>query len=281
VSISATRISVFLVVPLFASVAFGQQEGGGTNSFVNWLNRADEIRSEQPQWLSPVATSSARLGEELHYDIDWLTSNSGTVEENYGSNKGLEFIPFQSVEVLLSPPPFIVHNTPGVVNGFGDFSFRVKYRLISRNEEHGDRLLTAFLSTSIPTGSYTNGAQAAVLTPTIAYGQGVGHLDAQGTLGLSLPTSHADTIGRTLGWNNVLQYQAFKIVWPEIEVNSSFFDGGKDGGLKQTFVTPGLLIGRPHLVKRVRLTVGGGFQIAATHFHSTNHNGIFTIRFPF
>jgi hypothetical protein len=272
--------ALLLGVLLFACAAFAQQDDA-SNSFVSWLDRADEIQSEQPSWLAPVATTSARLGEELHYDIDWLTNNSGVTEENYGSTKGLEFIPFERVEVLLSPPPYIVHNTPGVADGFGDFSVRVKYRLISRNERHGDRLVTAYLTTSVPTGSHANGALAAVFTPTIAYGQGVGRIDAQGTLGLSLPASHTSTIGRTLAWNNVLQYHAMKILWPEIEANSTFYDGGKDAGLKQTFITPGMMVGRVHLLKRIRLTCGAGFQIAATHFHSDNHNVIFSIRFPF
>jgi len=29
------------------------------------------------------------------------------------------------------------------------------------------------------------------------------------------------------------------------------------------------------------VTVGGGMQIATTHFHRNNHNGIFSVRFPF
>jgi hypothetical protein len=46
-------------------------------------------------------------------------------------------------------------------------------------------------------------------------------------------------------------------------------------------MTPGLVIGRIHLWKRLAVTVGGGMQIATTHFHRNNHNGIFSVRFPF
>jgi hypothetical protein len=35
------------------------------------------------------------------------------------------------------------------------------------------------------------------------------------------------------------------------------------------------------LTKRVGMSIGGGFQIATTQFYRNNHNGIFTIRFPF
>jgi hypothetical protein len=274
------HLAALASVLLFAFPAFAQQSDD-SNFFVSWLNRAEQIQSEQPRWLSPIATSSARLGEELHYDVDLLTGNNGITEESYGDSKGLEFIPVQNVEVLVSPPPYVVHNEPGVIDGFGDFSFRVKYRLLAGNEKHGDYLLTAYLTTSIPTGSHSNGSVAGVLTPTIAYGKGFGQFDAQGTLGLSLPVSHTLTLGRTLAWNNAFQYNVYKVFWPEIEVNSSFYDGGKDAGLKQTFITPGLMLGRIHLVKRVRLTCGAGFQIATTHFHSDNHNEIVSIRFPF
>lgn len=51
--------------------------------------------------------------------------------------------------------------------------------------------------------------------------------------------------------------------------------------MKQNFVTPGLLIGRLHLWKRVGLTFGGGYQIATTHFHTNDHNAIFSVRLPF
>jgi hypothetical protein len=39
--------------------------------------------------------------------------------------------------------------------------------------------------------------------------------------------------------------------------------------------------GRFKLTKRVGMSIGGGFQIATTQFYRNNHNGIFTIRFPF
>jgi hypothetical protein len=29
------------------------------------------------------------------------------------------------------------------------------------------------------------------------------------------------------------------------------------------------------------MSIGGGFQIATSQFYRNNHNGIFTVRFPF
>jgi len=56
-------------------------------------------------------------------------------------------------------------------------------------------------------------------------------------------------------------------VWPELDVKSTFWNGGEDAGLKQTFLTPGLIFGRIKLHGHLLMAVGAGFQIAATHYH--------------
>jgi hypothetical protein len=103
----------------------------------------------------------------------------------------------------------------------------------------------------------------------------------QGTFGIGLPVADTNIVGRTYAWNNALQYHFLRKLWAEVELNTTFFQEGKNDGKKQNFVTPGLVLGRFHLISRLGLTFGGGFQIATTRFHTTNHNGILTIRFPF
>jgi hypothetical protein len=98
---------------------------------------------------------------------------------------------------------------------------------------------------------------------------------------VTLPVANETTIGRTFPWNNAFQYHLYRKFWPEVEVNYTHFQDGVNNGKTQVFMTPGLVIGRLHLWKRVGFTVGGGIQIATTHFHTNNHNGIFTVRFPF
>ena len=115
----------------------------------------------------------------------------------------------------------------------------------------------------------------------MAYGKGFGNFDLQGTFGVGLPTADTNIAGRTYAWNNTFQYRLFRKLWPEVELNSTFFQNGKNDGQKQNFVTPGLVLGRFHLWRRVGFTFGGGYQIATTHFHTTNHNAILSVRFPF
>ena len=272
----AVRLCAFLLIVLVPVIARAEDR-----YFPGWFSRVDHTQAEQPHWITPLATTTPRLEEEFRYDVFWQTNAQGVTAENYGGSKGLELIPAEKLELILSPPPYIVHNNPAIRDGFGDFSFLGKYRLLSSNEEHGNYILTAFFGMTLPTGSHTNGARHATITPTIAYGKGFGPFDAQGTFSIGLPTSDTNLLGRTYNWNNAFQYHVFRKLWPEVELNSTVFQEGKNDGKKQNFVTPGLVLGRFHLANRLGLSVGGGYQIATTRFHLTNHNAILTIRFPF
>lgn len=247
----------------------------------SWFDMVSSTQARQPHWITPLATVTPRLEQEFRYDIQWLPKSDGTVAENFGATKGLEFIPQRNVEIILNVPPYIVHNKPGVRDGFGDFQALVKYRLAAANEESGNYILTAFLGISAPTGQFSNGAVSPVITPTIAYGKGFDNFDLQGTFGVTLPTSNTRVIGRTYAWNNAFQYRVFRKIWPEIEVNYSRFQGGKNAGNTQVFLTPGIVLGKFRIWRRLGLTFGGGFQIAATHFSTSNHNAILSVRFPF
>jgi hypothetical protein len=265
-------VSVLIVMP--AAVA---QDG----YFAQWFDRVDKTQAEQPHWLTPLATTTPRLEEEFRYDQLWQTNAKGITTDNDDGGKGLELIPSEKVEVIFNLPPYLAHNDPKVHDGWGDVAFLVKYRLLSANEEGGNYILTAFLSWSLPSGDHRNGALHPVITPTIAYGKGFGHFDVQGTFGVGLPTSDTNVLGRSYAWNNTFQYRIFRKFWPEVELNSTFFQDGKNDGMKQNFVTPGLVLGRFRLRRRVGFTIGGGYQIATTRFHTSNHNAILSIRFPF
>ena len=267
---------LFLVVVFGSSLAMAQD-----GYFANWFDRVDKTKDEQPHWITPLATTTPRLEEEFRYDQLWQTNSKGITTDNYGGSKGLELIPAEKVEIIFNIPPYLVHHDPAAPDGFGDVAFLVKYRVLSQNEEHGNYILSAFLGWSLPTGQHKNGALHAVITPTIAYGKGFGNFDLQGTFGIGLPTADTNLVGRTYAWNNTFQYRLFRKLWPEVELNSTFFQDGKNDGQKQNFVTPGLVLGRFRLWGRVGLTFGGGYQIATTHFHTSNHNAILSIRFPF
>lgn len=281
---------------LAGSVNAGAQTAStaASDSFLaRYQARVTATQSEQPHWVTPLATVTPRLEQEVRSDFVRQTNAKRYGTWNYGNGKGLELIPLRRVEMLFNMPPFFNHSQPGVKDGFGDVSFLMKYRIVSRNEERGNAIVTAFLGATVPTGKQANGSCCAVVTPTIAAGQGFGRLALTSTLGGSLPVSNAHGLGHTISWNNAAQYRlgkrgAARLFWPEVEFNSSFFHGGPNDGKIQTFATPGIVIGRIPLTHdesgkpgRLGLTFGAGEQIALTHFHTFNHGIVLTVRMPF
>jgi hypothetical protein len=162
-----------LVAPMGAQTSAPSTTDQGITSFLaHWDERALREQLSQPNWLTPVVTSTARLKQEIRYDISWQWNQDGTTTENYGGSKGFTTIPIERIEISVNLPPYIVHHEPNVHDGFGDFSFMAKFRILAGNHENGDYALTAFLSVSFPTGSYRNGSPHPVITPTLAGGKG-------------------------------------------------------------------------------------------------------------
>lgn len=256
--------------------------GLSAQSFLDdYFKRVAEQQAEQPHWITPVFTVTPRLEQEIRYDIFWQGHAGGTTTENYGGSKGLELIPAKNVEVIIGIPPYLVHNEPRVKDGWGDETFLVKYRFLSKNEEQGNYILTAFLGASVPTGTYKNGAPHAVITPTLAFGKGWGNFDIVTTAGIQLPTAQSEKLGQPVVWNVMGQYRVLRKVWPELEMNSTFYHDGPNAGRKQVFLTPGFVFGKFPIWRRLGATVGLGVQIATTHFHTYNHGWILTMRLPF
>lgn len=244
------------------------------------LQVAAHADSSQPHWIAPLFTTTPRLLEQLRFDVP-ISRKQGFETNNFGGGKGLELIPIGNTEILISTPPYVTHDKSGVQDGLGDMSFLLKYRMASGNEEGGNYILTAFLGASIPTGTYSNGATAAMITPTIAAGKGWGRFDFQTTFGIAVPTDHMDKLGTPLSHNVAFQYRVLGKFWPEVEVNSTFWDNGSLAGKKQVFVSPGLIGGKFHLYKRFGITIGGGVQIPTTHFHTVDRTYLASVRFPF
>lgn len=245
-----------------------------------WLDRVTATQAGQPRWITPVATVTPRLEQEFRFDVLHQVTRAGDVT-NLGGGKGLELIPTHNTELLINLPPYLLHENPSAPDGWGDVAFTLKYRFLSCNEESGDAILTAFLGGSIPTGDHKNGSISAIVTPTLAGGKGWGKFDVQATLGGTLPVDSVNALGHMILSNTTFQYHAMKKLWPEAEINSTFWEGGVNDGKKQTFVTPGLVVGRFPIHKRVAFVAGAGFQIATTHFHQYNHAFIGTLRMPF
>jgi hypothetical protein len=255
-------------------------ESNGKGFFDGWFDRVSRIQAEQPHWLAPVFTATPRLEQMFVYDISGQNTAKGDLT-SFGGTKGLLLIPGDNINIVITPPSYLVHESPKINDGFGDTSFLLKYRIAAGNEERGNYVVSAFFGGSIPTGSYTNGARDAVITPTIGLGKGWGNFDVQSTVGVGIPVGDVHKLGTPVLYNTAFQYRVIKKLWPEVEVNAIFLPNGPKAGNTQVFLSPGLMVGKFHLWKRLGFALGGGIQIAATHFHTFNHNRILTLRFPF
>lgn len=252
--------------------------------FARWQARASRTQARQPHWITPLATVTPLLEQEFRSDFTREARSGDATEWIYGGSKGLELIPLQRVELLLNVPPYRQYNPAepgtGPQDGFGDFSLKMKYRLLAAGAESGNYIVTAFLGGSLPTGSAGNGSSEATLSPALAAGKGIGRWDVQTTLGATLPVANAEKLGRPISWNTALQYRLGRGVWPEVESNATWFRGGPNDGETQEFITPGIVTHVP-LHGRLGLTMGIGAQIAVSQFHEYSHAIIFSGRMPF
>jgi hypothetical protein len=242
---------------------------------------ADETKAGQPDWLSPLATTSGRLKQELRYDVFDQPASGGNRLYQFGGNKGLEFITTSRTQLLLGLPPYLVQSPNGSPAGFGDLPLQLKFRIASAERGGGNYLLTFILAATVPTGAHRYGSGDAVLTPMLALGKGFGRFDVQSTIGENLPAGSTTRLGRQVLWNTAFQYEAGWKLWPEVEVNSIFHETGNKAGAKEVFLTPGLGFGRFRFYRRLHFSSAAGMQIAATHFHGYNHRWIFSERFSF
>lgn len=263
-----------LLFAAFVSTALAQQ-----NVIANWQARATSTQNAQPHWVTPLVTVTPRLEQEFRTDFDRQITPAHASTWIYGGGKGLEVIPARRIELLFNVPPYVQHNS-AAKDGFGDTTLLMKFRIFARSEEGGNGIITAFFGGSIPTGSYGNGSTEATVSPTLAFGKGLGRFDAQSTLGATLPVANGDKLGRPIAWNTALQYHAGRYFFPEVEFNATYFHGGPHDGKVQNFVTPGL-VGRWRLHGRVGLTLGAGMQIATSAYHSYDHGLIISARMPF
>lgn len=264
-----------LSVPLIAQQSFTSQ----------WEQRASQTQARQPAWPSPLITTSVGLVQLARADYIHQTASNLTTTWNLDGGKGLDLIPGANTEVDINLPPYLVHSAPTVANGAGDMSFVLKYRFLSAGAERGNYVMSAFLSSTIPTGSYKNGSRDATVSPNVGVGKGFGLFAVQSTLGASLPVADTFTLGRTILWNTALQAHIARYFWPEVEYNSTFYKGGVNDGNSQAFVTPGVLVARKirprEASSRLAICTGAGEQIATSSFHSYNHEIAVTTRLMF
>jgi len=218
--------------------------------FRDWFKRSDAAKESQPHWMTPVVTVTPRLEQEFRYDQLWQYKPNNASVQDWGLNKGLELIPTEQTELIISVPGYVKEtNSKGqTTQGWADETLLVKLRMLSENEEHGNYIVTGFLGVSIPTGDpalkspYAN--DQTIWTPTIAGGKGWGDreqgFDIQSTLSVSWGDVNQTALGEPIVWNTTFQGHVFDKLWPAVEVNYTHWEQGTNAGKSQTVITPEL-----------------------------------------
>lgn len=267
-------------------------EGGIAGYFDTWFQRVSAAQASQPHWMTPLVTVTPRLEQEVRYDQYWEKRGNGSTLDIFDSGKGLELIPTETNEVLINPPAYqFKGHTGSPANGWLDDQFLVvKQRLLSANEENGNYIVTAFLGITAASGNAAFTNKTWIVTPTIAGGKGWGDFDVQATMGFALPFQYQNQLGKSIATNVALQYHLLNYFWPEFEFNDTYWMDGKErGGKNQLLMTPGVILGRFVVYKRIKAIIGGGYQFAVTPKYidtseqtpAYNHAWILTARVAF
>jgi hypothetical protein len=266
---------------------------GAIDAFVaGWAERVRRARETQPDWSSPLVTTTGMLEQRLRFDLAYQHAGNATDTTVIDGGRGLDLIVSETNEVQIAAIPYDIRTAPGgkgALAGFADWPFlRVKQRLASSPASDGNYVLTTWLQVQAPAGIAALSNNAWTFLPTLAFGKGWGSFDVQGTVGGVLPVAHTDKLGQQIVSNIALQYHVLGLLWPQLEVNWTHFAGGQRHRLNQVFLTPGLVIGRFPITDVGRLTIGFGYQSAiAPRFRAKpltpadDHAWLFTSRLNF
>jgi hypothetical protein len=251
--------------------------------FANWFDRVNKTQAEQPHWAPPIGITTPRLMQAFRFDYTEQSLKGGHTLQNYGSGKGLEFIPAERIQFIVGIPPWETQDTTPRKEGWGDQSFLMKYRIAAANEEEGNYIVTAFMGLTVPNGSDDYSMHHFTFTPTLAAGKGWGDFNIQGTVGMTFPDNGAVStgMGTPLAASSVFQYHIAKYFWPEVEANYTWWPNGVHEGLNQLFISPGLILGKFPIWQRLGIMFGAGLQIAVTEHPLSNRNLVVSGRIVF
>jgi hypothetical protein len=258
----------------------------------DWYTTIDHAKATQPEWSSPLITTTSMLEQRYRFDIDVQHAGNGADTTILDGGKGFDLIVSDTEEIQVAAPPYDYYSAKKKSNsyvGFGDWPFfRFKQRIISSPQDQGNYILSAWVQVQAPVGIQKTTNHAFVVVPTIGFGKGFGPFDIQGTVGASIPTAYEGKLGTQVQANLAFQLHLFRYFWPQVEFNSTYWSNGTRNGLDQVFVTPGVVIGRIPLYHRLTFTVGVGYQQAIAPTYQAkpitpqyDHAWVVTTRFGF
>jgi len=283
------RRAVSLLAAAAAMAAQADEVSPLVSYFDHWTDRVEEAQASQPSWITPLATTTPRLEQEFRYDQNHQTLKNGSTVDIFDNGKGLELIPTAQTEIIIPLPAYQARRGTGPASGTTDWAGPLlKYRFLSANQASGDYIVSVFAQYGLPTGALVYTTRNHVFTPTLAAGKGWGLFDLQATLGESIPTHDYSNAGRAVLSNVTAQIHMATYFWPELELNRTDWSGGSRNNRSQSYLTPGVVLGRFIIHGRSKFIVGLGYQTPVSKIYPTNpatptfnHNWIVSARTTF
>ena|SRR5487761_101294 len=125
---------ILLVSAFFAEIPCRAQN---TNEYFNDGSgpQTCTAQTHQPDWASPVVTSTGRLSNGIRDDTFFENGVSiGGSVTDYGGMKGVSSAPrHHHFGIRIGVPSYIVHHDSSAADGFDDIPVRLKYRVLRIN----------------------------------------------------------------------------------------------------------------------------------------------------
>jgi hypothetical protein len=284
-----TRLAVGALLAFYTGHAAAEDSAEADSLVSSWLAMVTRTQDAQPHWMTPLVTVTPRLEQEFRFDFYSEDLPNHGALTSYGASNRLEFVPTENTELAIGIPPYQTRtsNTRAMLaDGWGDWPvFVLKYRLLSANEDHGNYIVSAFFQASAPVGNAAFTSRVWTLQPTIAFGKGWDDFDLQATISEQFPIGSSlaeKRFGEPVLVNVAAQFHLFEVLWPELELNSTWWPDGARVGKVQTFISAGVIFGRFRIQNRVQFILGAGYQVAVSpNQPSYRNNLIITARTTF
>ena len=234
--------------------------------FNTWTQRVDWARATQPEFSSPIVTTTPVLEERFRFDTQFQHSGNNTDTIDIDGGKGVDLIVGDTEEIQIALPPYYIRTAQKSSNeleGFADWNFvRFKQRLLSSPGSQGNYVVSAWLQVGAPVGISGLTNHAWTLSPTLGFGKGWGHFVVQGNLGGVLPTAYQGKIGNQITTNVAFQYNLLHYFWPALEMNWIYYPDGPRAHHSQVYLTPGITVAHLRVAPHMNCTFGVGYEVA-------------------
>lgn len=244
--------------------SMSDKEPGGS-WFEKWYRMTAETKERQPNWMTPLVTTTPRLEQRIRYDVYDETLANGKKRYNFGNGKGVSLIVLPTDEFTFSLPNYIYEPGVPASSGWRGEVLQWRHRIMASPENQKNYAFSVQLAALTPTGDIPGVLNHWIWTPMIMFGKGWGNFSFMVNFATQWADGDNSQLSVPIIWNAAFEYRIGRIA-PCIEINSEpAFTGFTAFGPPGLFILPELLIGRFTIQEDLRYYFGIGYQMALDH----------------